>query len=209
MVRFRFFAAAATTGLKGREEMIVVNPQTVTNRELAALAMQAKGRISRLYLHWTAGHYEDVYDDYHLNIGPGGEMYLTCKTFTEVKEHTWHRNTGSIGIALCCASEAQACSGRDTDFGGEPPTVVQIETLAKAVAVLTACLELEINVLTVTTHCEAALFDGYGPHSGDPQLRWDLWYLPDLPLDSALKPGGYVIRGKALWYLSEILRQRG
>jgi len=30
---------------------------------------------------WTAGHYEDVYDDYHLNIGPGGEMYLTCKTF--------------------------------------------------------------------------------------------------------------------------------
>ena len=86
MARFRFFAAAATTGLKGREKMIVVNPQTVTNRELAALAMQAKGRISRLYLHWTAGHYEDVYDDYHLNIGPGGEMYLTCKTFTEVKE---------------------------------------------------------------------------------------------------------------------------
>lgn len=45
MARFRFFAAAATTGLKGREKMIVVNPQTVTNRELAALAMQAKGRI--------------------------------------------------------------------------------------------------------------------------------------------------------------------
>ena len=106
MVRFRFFAAAATTGLKGREKMIVVNPQTVTNRELAALAMQAKGRISRLYLHWTAGHYEDVYDDYHLNIGPGGEMYLTCKTFTEVKEHTWHRNTGSIGICLLYTSDA-------------------------------------------------------------------------------------------------------
>lgn len=102
MARFRFFAAAATTGLKGREKMIVVNPQTVTNRELAALAMQAKGRISRLYLHWTAGHYEDVYDDYHLNIGPGGEMYLTCKTFTEVKEHTWHRNTGSV--ASRCAA---------------------------------------------------------------------------------------------------------
>ncbi len=37
-------------------------------------------------------------------------MYLTCKTFTEVKEHTWNRNTGSIGIALCCASEAQAAA---------------------------------------------------------------------------------------------------
>ena len=84
---------------------------------------------------------------------------------------------------------------------------MQIETLAKAVAVLTACLELEINVLTVTTHCEAALFDGYGPHSGDPQLRWDLWYLPDLPLDSVLKPGGYVIRGKEMAITKTVTKQ--
>ncbi|MCD7874364.1 MAG: hypothetical protein LUH17_05230 [Acidaminococcaceae bacterium] len=39
-----FFTAAATTGLKGRETMIDLDPQTVTNRELAALALQAKGR---------------------------------------------------------------------------------------------------------------------------------------------------------------------
>ena len=102
--------------------MIDVDPQTVTNRELAALALQDKGRVNRLYLHWTAGHYEDVYDDYHLNIGLGGEMYLTCTTLTELKEHTWRRNTGSIGIALCCAADAQAGSGWDTDFGSEPPT---------------------------------------------------------------------------------------
>ena len=188
--------------------MIEVNPKTINCQELAALALRAKGSVKRIYLHWTAGHYDDVYDDYHLNIGPGGEMYLTCKDFLEPKQHTWHRNTGSIGIALCCCAGAVAGSGPDTDFGSEPPTVMQIESLALAIAVLTACLDLEISVLTVTTHCEAALFDGYGPHSGDPQLRWDLWYLPDLPLGSEMKPGGYVVRGKASWYRSDILRQR-
>ena len=121
---------------------------------------------------------------------------------------------GAVGISQLVRSGGYFTVGkvydRSATYGNKPcPTVeLQGDQLGKAVAVLTACLELEINVLTVTTHCEAALFDGYGPHSGDPQLRWDLWYLPDLPLDSVLKPGGYVIRGKALWYLSEILRQR-
>lgn len=188
--------------------MIDVNPRLTDCSELAALARSAQGTVQRLYLHWTAGHYNDVYDDYHVNIGPGGELYLTCKDFTELKQHTWHRNTGSIGIALCCAAGACANTGPDTDFGSEPPTVMQIDTLAKVIAVVTVCLGLEIKLMTVTTHCEAALFDGYGPHSGDAQLRWDLWYLPDQPLDEALQPGGYVIRGKALWYRDIFLRGR-
>lgn len=188
--------------------MIDTNPKQVTLRELGALARRSSGKINRLYLHWTAGHYGDVYDDYHINIGRDGEMFLTCNDFTEVKEHTWHRNTGSIGIALCCAVGANAACGRNTDFGNEPPTSLQIEMLARVVAVLTACLGLKISLMTVTTHCEAALFDGYGPHSGDPYLRWDLWYLPDLPLSDELKPGGSVIRGKALWYLNQYQNKR-
>ena len=36
--------------------------------------------------------------------------------------------------------------------------------------------------------------------SGDAETRWDLWYLRDSPGDGAMKPGGQVIRGKALWY---------
>ena len=50
------------------------------------------------------------------------------------------------------------------------------------------------------THEEAAMLDGYGPYSGDPETRWDLWYLPDS--DGTMKSGGDVIRGKALWYLA-------
>lgn len=165
--------------------MIVVNPVQIDYKKLAEVAKLSRGKINRIYLHWTAGHYDDVYDDYHINIGAGGELYLTCEDFTELKAHTWRRNTGSIGIAMCCAAGASAIRGSETDFGKEPPTQQQIEAMAKTVAVLTYVLGLEIKLLTVTTHCEAALFDGYGPHSGDPDTRWDLWYLPDRPLFTA------------------------
>ncbi|WP_301961935.1 hypothetical protein [uncultured Phascolarctobacterium sp.] len=54
------------------------------------------------------------------------------------------------------------------------------------------------------THCEAALIDGYGPYSTDPQTRWDLWYIRDSPGDGVMRHGGLVLRGKALWYYSRL-----
>ena len=69
-------------------------------------------------------------------------------------------------------------------------------------ALLAVKLDLAIEPGTVLTHCEAALCDGYGPYSGDPQTRWDLWYMRDSPGDGTMKPGGQVLRGKALWYLA-------
>lgn len=65
---------------------------------------------------------------------------------------------------------------------------------------MTDGLDLPVDRFTVLTHCEAALLDGYGPYSGDAETRWDLWYLRDSPGDGTMKPGGQVIRGKALWY---------
>ena len=50
---------------------------------------------------------------------------------------------------------------------------------------------------------KAALADGYGPYSGDPETRWDLWYMRDSPGDGVMKPGGDVMRGKAQWYLQQ------
>lgn len=68
--------------------MIVVNPVQIDYKKLAEVAKRSRGKINRIYLHWTAGHYDDVYDDYHINIGTGGELYLTCEDFTELKAHT-------------------------------------------------------------------------------------------------------------------------
>lgn len=187
--------------------MALTTAKQITLDELAEKCLLSLGRIKRLYLHWTAGRYDQVFDDYHLNIGPMGELYLTCKEFSDLKQHTWRRNTASLGIALCCGYGAMALSRPASpspivNFGPYPPTQRQIEALAIVIAMITHKMGLDINEETVLTHQEAASLDGYGPGSGDPETRWDLWLLPDEPVTKELRQGGRVLRGKALCYRS-------
>lgn len=187
--------------------MALTTAKQITLDELAEKCYLSLGRINKLYLHWTAGRYDQVFDDYHLNIGPEGEIFLTCEEFSDLKQHTWRRNSGALGIALCCGYKAMAYRRSDSpsplvDFGPYPPTQKQIEALAIVIAVITHTMELDINEETVLTHQEVASLDGYGPGSGDPETRWDLWLLPDMPITAGLRQGGRVLRGKALWYRS-------
>ena len=160
--------------------MQIANPPMLSLRELVDLARSAQGKIHHLYLHWTAGRYEQFFDDYHLNIDGEGNLYQTCDELTDKKAHTYMRNSGAIGIALCCAVDA-TWNGEWPDFGSCPPTWAQLEKLCRVVALLSLVLELPIDASSVMTHCEAASRDGYGPGSGDPETRWDLAYLPDFP----------------------------
>jgi len=75
--------------------------------------------------------------------------------------------------------------------------------------VLSQELGLEINKENFMTHCEAALRDGYGVpygtyvngvYQGDPDLRWDLWYLPDPNNNGEMVDGGNLWRGIANFY---------
>ena len=75
--------------------MVVENPVVITEKELFELAKQARGRITAIYLHWTAGHYGQVFDDYHLCIDQDGTVYATCDDLCERKAHTWMRNNGT------------------------------------------------------------------------------------------------------------------
>jgi len=176
--------------------MLVSSPQQLSLTQVAVMAQEAKYRIAQIYLHWTAGRYGQVYDDYHLNIDADGTIYCTCSSLSQYKSHTWRRNSGSIGIALCCGLGAQA-----NHLGQFAPTAAQTDKLAQVVAVLAKGLELSLQPSNVMTHCEAALLDGYGPYSGDAETRWDLWYMRDSPGDGQMKPGGDILRGKARWYL--------
>lgn len=169
-----------------------------TLNEIRLLASEAKNKIDKIYLHWTAGVYDDASEDYHLNINQDGSIVLTCNNFTDYKNHTWHRNSNAIAIVMTCCAGAVAYSANNIDYGDYPPTAAQIETMAKIVAVLSDELGLEINSNNVLTHCEAAELDGYGPTTTCE--RWDLWSLPDVNCDNKLKPGGDVIRGKAIWF---------
>lgn len=173
-------------------------------------ALRARGDVNKIYLHWSAGRYRSSFDDYHINIlGEPAEVVLTTDDLTEYKPHTWQRNSGAVGIALACCYGAVTSNGYDTDFGEYPPTPEQIDLMSKVVTILCTGLDLPIDKEHVMTHCEAAIEDGYGPYSDDPEMRWDLWYLPDSPGDGILKPGGDVIRGKAIWYYNQLLQAEG
>ena len=175
--------------------MQVTNPPIITLDELQDLARTAQGSIHHLYLHWTAGRYHQFFDDYHLCIDADGEVYQTCNQLTDLKAHTYQRNSGAIGIALCCALDA-SCPGNLPYFGSYPPTLAQLRALAKVVAILCQGLKLPINGSTVLTHGEAASLDGYGPGSGDPETRWDLFWVLDENAD--YRKGGMYLRGLAL-----------
>ena len=77
--------------------------ETMAKTAFPALWQEAKqmGRDVKIYLHWTAGRYGQMYDDYHLNIDQDGSIWASTDDFSETLAHTWHRNTASIGITLC------------------------------------------------------------------------------------------------------------
>ena len=166
---------------------------------------KSQGRNPKVYLHWSAGRYDSVFDDYHINITGAGKIFVTTNDLSEIKSHTWRRNTGSIGISLCCAYNATA-----NDLGEYAPTNIQIETIAKVIDVVATGLWLTINKEHVLTHGEAAdnedgiwCHDPYGPKNGCE--RWDLEFLETSespkydPWDEEHR-GGSILRGKAIWY---------
>lgn len=166
---------------------------------------KSQGRNPKVYLHWSAGRYDSVFDDYHINITGAGKIFVTTNDLSEIKSHTWRRNTGSIGISLCCAYNATSY-----DLGEYAPTDIQIETIAKVIDVVATGLWLTINKEHVLTHGEAAdnedgiwCHDPYGPKNGCE--RWDLEFLETSespkydPWDEEHR-GGSILRGKAIWY---------
>ena len=70
--------------------------------------------------------------------------------------------------------------------------------MAQSIAILSKELDIPIASGFIMTHSEIATVDDYGPFSGDPETRWDLYLLEDY--DGIWKSGGDILRGKAIWY---------
>ena len=172
----------------------------------------------KIYLHWTAGHYWQTFDDYHINIDGDGVIYASTDDLSEVLEHTYKRNTGGVGVAIC------GCWGAGSNgLGSEPPTEKQIEVMAQVIATLANGLWLTIDKKHVMTHGEAANNeDGLSPHKpyawwndgyDDGDTRGDLEYLgtPESPKYNPKTTdgsrGGDVLRGKANWYRQQWIKE--
>lgn len=167
------------------------------------------GRDPKIYLHWSAGRYNTCFSDYHINIMGDGSIYASTEDLSEVLNHTWRRNSGAVGISLCCAYGATT-----NDLGSYAPTSDQIEVMAQVITKVAEGLWLTIDKDHVLTHGEAAdSEDGIYTYSEDDCYgpkntveRWDLEYLgtdesPSYnPWATDGSRGGDVLRGKALWY---------
>ena len=174
---------------------------------------RSMGRIPKIYLHWSAGHYHSKFEDYHVNIDDEGRYFVTTTDFSIPLAGTWKRNTGAINLSLCCAYNATSY-----DLGPEPPTQVQIECMSMLIATCCAALNLEITKTNVLTHGEAAdnedgiiCHENYGPKST--VERWDLEFLQTResprwnPWATDGSRGGDVLRGKANWYLPYVKKE--
>lgn len=160
----------------------------------------------KVYWHWTAGHYFSDYDDYHFCIDVGGEITNTLP-LTEIPAATYHRNTGSIAIALNCAYGAVAYKGNPycCILGNEPPTTDQIEALAMLSAKIADVFDIPIDIEHFMTHAEAAdNLDGYNAHDPyGPSSTCERWDLAVLDAGDPWMSGGYILRGKAAFYQNQ------
>lgn len=166
------------------------------------------GHEPQLILHWTAGNYSSVFDEYHINLTGQGIFHLTRK-FDSIPFATYKHNSGTIAVTLCCAYNATP-----KDLGEYPPTKIQIEKCAMLVSAFSDAFGLPIDKYHVLTHGEVAdnedgtnFYTPYGPKSTCE--RWDLEYLGTEesnkfdPYDEDGR-GGSIIRGKGIWYKNHV-----
>lgn len=95
--------------------------EEIKRQEVLELAHRARGHIRKIYLHWTAGRYDQLFPGYHLLIRGDGSLVTSTRDWTRTLPHTWNRNTGALGIALCCARDAVLYADGTFDLGDYPP----------------------------------------------------------------------------------------
>lgn len=164
--------------------------QQVSLEAIRTIAEEARGAIDRIFLHWSAGHYNNPSPHYHINITGDGAILLAMP-LTEVGGHTYMQNTGSVGVSILCCADAVVYADGRMNFGSVPPTQEQVDMMVRVVAVLCQGLGLPCDYDHVRTHAEQADLDGYGPATTFE--RWDLWGLPGIPAGQ----GGEAIRQAA------------
>ena len=164
-------------------------------------------RETKIYLHWTAGHYGQFFADYHVQVDADGGIYVIGDgVLDDLLAATYLRNSGSVSVALLGCVDATTES-----LGSEPPTAAQIEAMAQSATALADGLWLTIDKERILTHGEAADNEDsvrthapYGPRTTCE--RWDLEYLGTEespvfhPWAEDGTRGGDVLRGKAQYY---------
>ena len=154
----------------------------LTERDISNL----RPHIKTATRHWTAGSWTQTFKHYHFCITYDEKTdtakVVQTRSLREPGEHTWHRNTGNIGISMCGMGRI-----RGKLHGIQQ---AQVEACAKLTAELCTIFGMPIEV--THDHAYWATIDGYGPGSGHPETRIDI---------GSFEP---VIKKKAHWYQDQL-----
>jgi hypothetical protein len=160
------------------------------------------GLLKRIYLHWAVAPFGCTFADYNVMADCKGGAWL-LKISHDPRDnapglnnnaeasHTYHRNTGAVGIALAGMDGAT-----EEDFGPDGVTLAGLEYLCVGAAALASRYGIDVagtttespyaNEPTILTHAEAAdrpgkpaQYEKYGPASTCE--RWDLASFVPLP----------------------------
>ena len=141
-----------------------------------------KGRIERIYTHWSAHDYEKVFPAYHFCVATRADGKIVVVNTHDVREnmrnvydapdepyaaHTRGRNSFALGISIMAMEGA-----KPDDFGSYPLTEPLIDALCKVGAYLASYYSVPVDADHIMSHAEAALHDGYfGTAENE---RWDI-----------------------------------
>lgn len=181
---------------------------------LASLPEVPAGSLSRLYLHWTVAPFGCTFGDYNGEADFEGGNWKMIVTHdprdnavgvnnNEPASHTWHRNTGAVGVSIAGMSGAT-----EQNFGPDAVTLTGLEHLCACAGAFASHYGIDslgtvqqgathvgdggvqINTAgehTILTHAECATIDGYlCGFTSDPDCRWDLGSLVALPAGTPL-----------------------
>ena len=134
-----------------------------------------------IVFHWTASRYSQFFYDYQFCVDFDGSIWQNNNADPgDTLSHTWHRNTGRVGIA--CSSMYNATSD---NYGDYPWTKKQMEAMCALAAKIVIKYKIKFPD-EVNTHAFWAREDGY---FGE---RWD--FDIETPM----------IKNKVAWYIKQL-----
>jgi hypothetical protein len=155
----------------------------------------------KIFLHWTAGEYMSTYGTYHTIFTGDGKTHRKASYNTFRDGHTWGRNNEGVALSIAAlgGKTSRGLNPSEHDHGPFPIKDIQLDAMAEEIARLALAWDWkksDIKLGRVYTHAEIAREERppYGPRSGDPQTKWDLW---NLKSGGPLWSGGNIIRNMA------------
>jgi hypothetical protein len=149
--------------------------------------------LRTVYLHWTAGDYEETFGAYHFCVALRDGVPTVVETHGVTANardvrggegayaaHVAGRNSHALGVAICGMRDATP-----QNFGAFALRDDMLDAACALVAKLCAAYRIPIDAEHVRTHAEAAVDDGY--FGCGPDQRWDIARLHPDPrsLDAA------------------------